>query len=204
MSSPSSSATGARFTGPPLESIASMVSDASAVTEAAAASPLVTENIGVAAEVARLRRHLSAIGKRPPQFSAETVDGTVVNLHALQGKVVLIIFWATWSGSCRDEIPGLVELYAKHEDDGFEIIGVNEDEEEPRSRNLRAFLEEEKVTWPQIVDRLRGDDRLDEAHEIGRLPHTVLLDRKGKIHRVGLTGDSLARAVGKLIREPRG
>ena len=180
------------------------VSDAAAVIEAAAASPLMTEVFGVPAEVEPRRRHLSAIGKRPPQFSAETVGGTVVNLHALQGKVVLIVFWATWSGSSRDEMPGLVELYGKHKDDGFEIIGVNEDEEEPRSRDLRAFLDEEKVTWPQIVDRLRGDDRLDEAYEIGRLPHTVLLDRKGKIHRVGLAGDSLARAVGKLTREPRG
>lgn len=167
--------------------------------DAVASSPLLEGEEEAVAEVAQLRSDLAAIGTRPPDFSADTLDQTVLNLHALKGKVVLLDFWATWCAPCVAEFPDLVELYEQNDAGGFELIGVNVDEDEKRTRGLPTFVESRGARWPQIVDRDRGDDRLARRFGVKALPHTVLMDREGKIYRVGLRGERLARAVKGLI-----
>ena len=72
---------------------------------------------------------LEALVGKPFQFSGVTVDGQPLDLSRYQGKVVLIDFWATWCGPCREEMPNIFANYQQHYKDGFEVIAVSVDQD---------------------------------------------------------------------------
>ena len=82
-----------------------------------------------------------------PPFTVTALDGSKFNLDAMGGRVVLIDFWATWCGPCRQTLPEVKEIYAALHDRGFEIVGVSLDSDKDK---LKEFIHEEKMTWPEI------------------------------------------------------
>jgi thiol-disulfide isomerase/thioredoxin len=92
----------------------------------------------------------------------------------LQGKVVLIDFWATWCSGCVEELPAVQKLYEKYKDQGFMVIGVHSKQGGDKAE---ASLKEHKVTFPVVVD----DDTSVNRYAVSGWPTYFLVDRQGKV-----------------------
>lgn len=112
-----------------------------------------------------------------PAYGAQTLIGDSVALADLEGKVVLLNFWATWCAPCRHETPFLQALYEERNSEGLEILGVSMDTGDARD-DVQAFVEEYGVTYPILVDpQMRGMD----VYRVLGLPATFLVDRDGTL-----------------------
>ncbi len=110
-----------------------------------------------------------------PNFTLTSRDGQTVSLSELKGQVVMINFWATWCGPCRQEMPLLEQLYSRYESLGFTLLGVNVEE---NSKLADVFLEETPVTFPILFDPENGVSKL---YDVSAMPSTVLVDRSGNV-----------------------
>lgn len=142
----------------------------------------------------------TAVGKEFAPFKETATDGSVVDLAAYRGKVVLVDFWATWCGPCVDELPHVKAAYDKFHAQGFEVIGISLDKDGDK---LAAFTTKEQMAWPQIFDGKGWQAKLAQAYGINSIPATFLLDRDGKIVAKGLRGDALAQKVSELLAAKR-
>jgi peroxiredoxin len=108
-----------------------------------------------------------------PNFDLESRDGGRVALADLEGQVVMVNFWATWCGPCRQEMPHLEALYQRYSDLGFTLLGVNVEED---SSGADEFLAETPVSFPILFDPENG---VSELYDVVAMPTTVLIDRAG-------------------------
>ena len=124
------------------------------------------------------------IEKPAPDFSAIDLNGDSIALHDYRGKVILLNFWATWYGPSLLEIPNLKKVYDTHKDEGFDIIGISLDYDEPK---LRDHIKENNIPWRQILDNVAGKNLIAQQYTIRSIPATYLIDREGKLitHKVG-------------------
>ena len=124
-----------------------------------------------------------------PPFTLQATDGQQVSLAQFKGDVVMINFWASWCGPCRQEMPLLDSIYRKYKDMGFELIGVNV---EPDSKAANAWLKATPVTYPVLYD---PQSKVSELYQVQAMPTTVIIDRTGTVrflHRGYLPGDENA------------
>jgi peroxiredoxin len=120
------------------------------------------------------------VGQPAPDFALRSWDGANMRLSEHSGEVVLINFWATWCGPCRQEMPLLDEIYGKYRRAGLVLFSVNLDEES----NLDAAREMAKtlrVSYPVLFDARKEVSR---AYQAGTMPLTVLIDREGVVRYV--------------------
>ena len=89
-------------------------------------------------------------GRAAPDFRLTTLDGRTVRLSDLQGKVVLINFWATWCQPCREEMPVIVAEYTKYRDRGFEVMSVDEQEDDA---TVQKWVDAFGMLFPVAMDR---------------------------------------------------
>ena len=135
-----------------------------------------------------------------PDFTLAGRDGGKVSLADLKGQVVMINFWATWCGPCRQEMPLLDAMYKKYKAMGFTLIGVNV---EPDSKGAEKFLQGMPVSFPVAFD---AESRVSKLYNVQGMPSTVIVDRKGNarvLHKGYRPGDEniYLDQVRKLIRE---
>jgi len=88
-------------------------------------------------------------GRAAPDFRLATLDGKRVRLSDLQGKTVLINFWATWCAPCRQEMPEIVRAYSQYHDKGFEVVSVDE-QEDPGT--VRKWVDAFGMQFPVVMD----------------------------------------------------
>ncbi len=109
-----------------------------------------------------------------PDFKLTALDGKLLTLAALQGKVVLLNFWATWCGPCRAEIPDLVALQERYKD-RLQIVGLNVDDEEA---DIKQYVQETGINYP--VAMTSNDVRI-QFGGIPALPTSFVLDKEGRV-----------------------
>src|SRR5271169_2375977 len=109
-----------------------------------------------------------------PDFKLTSLDGKPLTLAALQGKVVLLNFWATWCGPCRAEIPDLVALQDRYKD-RLQIVGLNVDDEEA---DIKQYVQETGINYP--VAMTSNDVRV-QFGGIPALPTSFVLDTEGRV-----------------------
>jgi peroxiredoxin len=135
-----------------------------------------------------------------PDFTLPTRDGGSVQLSSLKGQVVMINFWATWCGPCREEMPLLEQLQAKYEPLGFTLLGVNV---EADSAAATAWLKSVPVSFPILFDTRNA---VAEQFGVMGMPSSVFVDREGRVrhvHRGYKAGDEAqyADTIRALVRE---
>ena len=114
-----------------------------------------------------------------PDFSLYSSDGDLYNMRSLEGKVVLLNFWATWCGPCRIEIPDFNELYKKHKDDGLEILGISISD---TKKALKNFSKSYRVDYPLLFDSPRNMDKITRSYGgVYAVPTSYIIGRKGDI-----------------------
>ena len=143
---------------------------------------------------------LAWVGKVLPDFSsAVDLDGEPISLADYRGKVVLLDFWAVWSGSCVEEMPNVKAVYERYHNKGFDVIGINLDNEETV---LREFIKENQLPWRQIFDSQREVNSLKQRYSVIDIPAPFLLDREGKVISVKARDRLLNALVAKeMVRK---
>ena len=158
----------------------------------------------IATTVAALALSLPALAGPPagpaPTFTLASSGGKEVSLSQYKGNVVMINFWASWCGPCRQEMPLLESIYKKYNKMGFTMIGVNV---EPDSNAANEWLKATPVSFPILYDR---DSKVSKLYDVSGMPSTVIIDRSGKLrvlHRGYKPGDEneYLDSIRSLIRE---
>ena len=113
-----------------------------------------------------------------PDFTLRTLDGPNLRLQEQRGQVVLVNFWATWCGPCRQEMPHLARLYDKYRASGFVLLGVSVDDDAKKAADLAARL---GLKFPVSFDT---DKKVSRLYDLSAMPSTVLIDREGRVRHV--------------------
>jgi len=138
-----------------------------------------------------------AIGMKYTDFTMNDVDGNPVTLSSVvEGKYVLIDFWAGWCGPCRAENPFLVESYAKYKDSGFEIFGVSLDK---TKEEWTQAIADDGITWPQVSELNYWDCSARDIYVFNSIPHNMLIDKDGIIIAKDLRGEELEAKLAELF-----
>jgi cytochrome c biogenesis protein CcmG, thiol:disulfide interchange protein DsbE len=135
-------------------------------------------------------------GKPAPEIDLETFDGERLTLSSLRGRPVIINFWATWCGPCREEFPLMVETYEARADDGLEILGVLHND---TVEGGRAFAQDEGATWPMLYD---ADDEAWDAYLGLGTPTSFFVDADGIVRAFSLgpfNEEGLQRQLSTII-----
>jgi peroxiredoxin len=117
-------------------------------------------------------------GQTAPDFVLKSSAGENLRLSEFRGDVVMINFWATWCGPCRQEMPLLDELYSRYQRVGFNLLGVNIDDDSNRAMEM---INELGVSFPVLFDASKEVSRL---YQVDAMPVTVIVDREGNVRHV--------------------
>ncbi len=142
----------------------------------------------------------ASVKGQAPNFTLKSLGGKNLKLSEMAGNVVLINFWASWCGPCREEMPLLNDLHKKYEPLGFTVLGVNVEED---ARNARGFLKNFPVDFPVLLD---SKNQVSKKYNVIAMPTTVVVDRDGNmrfLHKGYKPGDEekYRKMVKKLVRE---
>ncbi len=155
---------------------------------------------------------LEFLGKKAPPVSAETwLNSPALSLDSLKGKVVIIDFWAPWCSPCRAVIPGLIEEYTKHKNDGLAVIGftklygsyrddVQNAGKVDRTKEIeliKGFVERFKIDYPIAI----SDEGKDfDSYMITGIPTMIFIDREGNVDYIKI-GSGNHKAVAERIKK---
>lgn len=139
----------------------------------------------------------TAVGAIATDITAPDREGNQLPLSTLDGKVVLIDFWASWCGPCRRENPHVVEAYKKYNKKGFEVYSVSLDSN--KDRWLKA-IDKDQLLWDSHVSDLKKwDSQAAAAYGVKSIPATFLIDKDGKIVGRNLRGAQLSNKLEELL-----
>lgn len=140
----------------------------------------------------------SFVGSQAPDITLRGPDGKSYTLSSLKGNVVLLDFWASWCGPCRQENPNLVNVYKKYKEQGYTVYSVSLDSD--RKAWIDAIAKD-KLEWPYHVSELDGGNSLASAiYNITAIPTSFLIDRNGVIVAENLRGPALEEKVKEVLQ----
>jgi len=138
------------------------------------------------------------IGKIAPDFSARDTSGNLVSLGSLKGKYLLLDFWASWCGPCREENPYVLKAYQKFKAKNFEILGISLDDETTKEKWLKA-IKEDQLVWKQVSDLKGWQSEVAELYHVRGIPQNFLLDPNGVIIATNLREEELLKTLEDIL-----
>ena len=151
---------------------------------------------------------LKLVGQNAPPIQGADLDGKPVDPKALQGRVVLLIFWATWHAPDLENIRRAEEILAKYQSQGLSIVGINVDGLDEKAggeaavrEDVKKYLLDYNITWPNVLAR-RGPGNTAEAYHVQEIPALVLIGRDGKVVHPDLFKESALEVVLEALKAP--
>lgn len=144
--------------------------------------------------------HADDMNTPAPDFTLASAAGENLRLEDYRGQVVMLNFWASWCGPCRQEMPLMNEIHDEYQHLGFTVLAVNVDE---NVADAERFLNAVPVDFPILYDR---GGKVSELYQVDAMPTTVMIDRDGQrrfLHRGYQSGyeDDYRQQVRQLVRE---
>lgn len=143
--------------------------------------------------------HKTSIGSEAADFTQNDIDGKPVKLSDFRGKYVLLDFWASWCGPCRQENPNVVRVFNKYKDRNFTVLGVSLDRSSAKGAWLKA-IKDDKLTWTQVSDLKSWQNEVAVLYGVQAIPQNFLIDPQGKIVAKNLRGEELDIKLAELIK----
>jgi peroxiredoxin len=141
-----------------------------------------------------------AVGQKAPDFTLNDVNDQPLSLSSKIGKskLLLIDFWASWCGPCRQENPNLVKVWKEFNKKGFDVFSVSLDRPGEKDKWLQA-IKDDKLTWTHVSDLKYWDCAAAKLYAVNAIPANFLLDETGTIIARNLRGDALYSKVKELL-----
>ncbi|HEX8019727.1 TlpA disulfide reductase family protein [Mucilaginibacter sp.] len=138
------------------------------------------------------------IGSQAIDFAQETPEGKTIKLSDFKGKYVLVDFWASWCGPCREENPNVLAAYNKYKGKGFTILGISLDNPGKKDAWVKAIADD-KLTWIQVSDLKGWNNVVALQYGVRSIPSNFLIDPAGKIIAKGLRAEGLNSKLAELL-----
>jgi thiol-disulfide isomerase/thioredoxin len=167
------------------------------------ADPKETRSLGRLASAWLARDGEFAIGKPVADVTGKTLDGMDFKLSDHKGKVVVIVFWASWCGPCIQMYPIEKQLEKQFRDRPFLFLGINYDY---KVEDARKAILKEQILWPNLYDGRESDGRIGRIFHIAGdgIPRVFVIDRQGIIRFKDLRDEKLIHSVEELLKEKNG
>jgi peroxiredoxin len=159
-----------------------------------------TSTLGVmySEEIKKLKT--TAVGVMAPDFTQPDTLGKAVSLHDFKGKYVMVDFWASWCGPCREESPDVVKVYQKFKDKGFTILSVSMDSKTRKNAWLKA-IHDDHLDWTHVSDLMGfNDNEVAKLYSVQAIPQNFIIGPDGKIVAVNLHGADLDKALSEMLK----
>lgn len=140
----------------------------------------------------------TGVGKIAPEFSQNDTLDQPVSLSSFRGKYLLIDFWASWCGPCRQENPNVVKVFNQFKDRGFHVLGVSLDRQGQKDKWMKA-IHDDQLTWTHVSDLKFWDNAVSKQYGIRAIPQNLLLDPTGKIIAKNLRGEGLVKKMAAIF-----
>jgi thiol-disulfide isomerase/thioredoxin len=141
-----------------------------------------------------------AIGSMAPDITLPDTSGNMVSLAGLKGKYVLVDFWASWCGPCKESLPGLVKIYDEYKDKNFTVFSVSLDKFKPE---WEAAIKHFGLTWTQVSELKYWDSKVVKLYNFDGIPFTVLISPEGRIIDKKVSDADLEAELHSLLDKPK-
>jgi peroxiredoxin len=148
------------------------------------------------AEAEHQQKEGNWVGKLAPALVLPDVNGKPVTLASYKGKYLLVDFWASWCGPCRQENPNVVKAHEEFKDKNFAILGVSLDKEKGA---WQEAIQADKLNWTHVSDLKYWNSKAVETFKFEGIPYNVLIDPQGKIIAESLRGDDLENKLKEVL-----
>ncbi|MFZ9877159.1 MAG: redoxin domain-containing protein [Chitinophagaceae bacterium] len=141
----------------------------------------------------------TGLGKVAPEFTQNDTLGLPVSLSSFRGKYVLIDFWASWCGPCRQENPNVVKAFNDFNSKGFTVLGISLDQPTAKDKWLKA-IHDDNLTWTHLSDLKYWKNDVAVSYGVQAIPQNYLLDPNGVIIAKNLRGAALQKKLSELLK----